>query len=54
MKVALFTDSRVNAGGGFQVTLSAAKTLNKLNISGINIDLVVTQKDVYKKNKYNE
>jgi hypothetical protein len=49
MKVALFTDSRVNAGGGFQVTLSAAKTLNKLNISGINIDLVVTQKDVYKK-----
>jgi glycosyltransferase involved in cell wall biosynthesis len=56
MKVAFFSDSKINSGGSLHVTFSAAKILNKLNIEGIDVDFVVTQKSVYKEltSKYHD
>ena len=56
MKVAFFSDSKINSGGSSHVTFPAAKILNKLNIEGIDVDFVVTQKSVYKEltSKYHE
>lgn len=55
MKIAIISDSKENSGGSIHVTLSAAKSLQNLNISNFDLDLVVTQKTVYEKlkNQYN-
>jgi glycosyltransferase involved in cell wall biosynthesis len=55
MKIAIISDSKENSGGSIHVTLSAAKSLQNLNISNLDLDFVVTQKSVYEKlkNQYN-
>ena len=55
MKIAIISDSKENSGGSIHVTLSAAKSLQNLNISNLDLDFVVTQKSIYEKlkNQYN-
>jgi glycosyltransferase involved in cell wall biosynthesis len=55
MKIAIISDSKENSGGSIHVTLSAAKSLQNLNISNLDLDFVVTQKSVFEKlkNQYN-